>query len=303
MKEKSDELLEKCSQRTERILNYPTAPLEVKLEAAEEMITCLGKELSEELWKDEIDIEFQKGVINERLHPLVDDYICSDEKVNTTKEWRNYTWAGRHVSVLHDSDNSEIQLIRNFISDEECRDIEQEANNLNSLMQDTNEVSQMRIQESAIRATLIRRKIFELAQKEGFQFDSAGQEPLRFSVLREGYSQGPKCNGDCNGRIYEQGKRIATVLVFCSVPEKGGLLLFRNARVQVLPRQGDALLISYVGFRSWLMDEMKYTEYLVCPVVKGEGRVLEQNIRMGVDEVKNWDYFAFIYREEIPKKS
>ena len=36
----------------------------------------------------------------------------------------------------------------------------------------------------------------------------------------------PHCDGDCTGLPFRHGNRIATVVVYCNVPERGGATNF-----------------------------------------------------------------------------
>ena len=115
---------------------------------------------------------------------------------------------------------------------------------------------------------------------------------------------------------------MATMVLYCTVPETGGHTNFRNAGVHVKPRQGNGVFFSYIDPETMMMDDGRYsasrcsdclpladserhpdtfcttvfathgigfTEHSGCPVYEGEKKIVTQWIRLGVDDENPWD--------------
>lgn len=90
-----------------------------------------------------------------------------------------------------------------------------------------------------------------------------GQEPLMsIQYFGRGYNDSqpdrytPHCDGSCDGRAHKFGTRVATVVVYCTIPEKGGSTNFQNANVHVKPRVGNGIFFSYIDPQTHLMDNV-----------------------------------------------
>ena len=89
---------------------------------------------------------------------------------------------------------------------------------------------------------------------------------------------------------FKAGTRMATMVMYCTVPESGGHTNFRNAGVHIKPAAGDALFFSYIDPLENIMDT-GFTEHSGCPVYEGEKKIVTQWIRFGVDDDNPWDSF------------
>ena len=135
--------------------------------------------------------------------------------------------------------------------------------------------------------------------------------------------------GDCTGLPFKPGNRMATMVLYCTVPEVGGHTNFRNSGVHVKPKKGNGVFFSYidpttlimdngthhsvfgrccmvqvsntgpssqshiafVAFSSCRVNTTGFTEHSGCPVYEGEKKIVTQWIRLGVDEQNPWDSF------------
>lgn len=88
---------------------------------------------------------------------------------------------------------------------------------------------------------------------------------------------------------HRRGNRVATMVVYCDVPEVGGATQFRNSGIHLKPKVGMATFFSYMG-SDGVMDD-GFTEHSGCPVLKGDKRIVTQWMRKGVDEKNPWDSF------------
>lgn len=98
------------------------------------------------------------------------------------------------------------------------------------------------------------------------------------------------CDGDCDGLPHKAGTRMATIVMYCTIPETGGHTNFKNAHVHVKPKRGNGIFFSYIDPVTKLMDT-GFTEHSGCPVLEGEKKIVTQWIRLGVDAENSWDSF------------
>ena len=78
----------------------------------------------------------------------------------------------------------------------------------------------------------------------------------------------PHCDGNCDGLKHRSGTRVATMVMYCDLPEVGGATQFRNSAIHIKPKFGMATFFSYKGSNG-VMDT-GFTEHSGCPVFKGE---------------------------------
>jgi hypothetical protein len=57
----------------------------------------------------------------------------------------------------------------------------------------------------------------------------------------------PHCDGDCEGDSFRPGTRVATMVMYCSVPEVGGATNFAKSNIHVKPKVGQATWFKYVS--------------------------------------------------------
>lgn len=135
--------------------------------------------------------------------------------------------------------------------------------------------------------TKVLRRTFEFANAHApFGFDVEGQEPLSVIQYEQGQEYRPHCDGACDGLEHLHAGRVATMLMYCVVPEQGGGTTFSRADVYIKPRQGQAVFFSYRG-PDGRMDS-GLTEHSGCPVLNGTKWVVTQWFRDGVSELDHW---------------
>jgi 2OG-Fe(II) oxygenase superfamily len=144
----------------------------------------------------------------------------------------------------------------------------------------------------------VSRRLFDYANHvTGYNMRVDGQEDL-MSIQYFGngtddprpdrYSQ--HCDGDCDGMSHKTGGRVATMVMYCDVPELGGGTNFQNSNVFVKPTAGAAAFFSYMDPRTQRHEE-GFTSHSGCPVFKGTKRIAVQWMRVGVDLENPWDSF------------
>lgn len=75
---------------------------------------------------------------------------------------------------------------------------------------------------------------------------------------------------------------MATMVIYCTIPESGGHTNFRNAGVHIKPQVGSAIFFGYIDPETKVMDT-GYTTHSGCPVYEGEKKIITQWVRLGVD--------------------
>lgn len=130
----------------------------------------------------------------------------------------------------------------------------------------------------------------------GYGLDPHGQEP--FSVIfyngsRAAHDDGlpdeyrPHCDGSCDGSPHLHGGRVATLLLYCAVPDKGGATSFTNARTVATPNPTDAVFFSYLNKDTNEMDT-GLTQHSGCPVLRGDKWVMTLWMRKGISAADSW---------------
>eukprot|EP00533_Pseudo-nitzschia_delicatissima_P002270 CAMPEP_0116086704 /NCGR_PEP_ID=MMETSP0327-20121206/4992_1 /TAXON_ID=44447 /ORGANISM="Pseudo-nitzschia delicatissima, Strain B596" /LENGTH=480 /DNA_ID=CAMNT_0003577763 /DNA_START=36 /DNA_END=1478 /DNA_ORIENTATION=- len=119
-----------------------------------------------------------------------------------------------------------------------------------------------------------------------------GQEPLmsiqyfgrgRHDIEPDRYT--PHCDGKCDGEQHMAGGRMATMVIYCELPQQGGFTNFQNANVHVRPQAGDAVFFSYFDPLTNVTD-FGLTQHSGCPVYEGEKKIITQWVRYGVSRQK-----------------
>jgi hypothetical protein len=95
------------------------------------------------------------------------------------------------------------------------------------------------------------------------------------------------CDGDCDGGVHKAGGRVATAVMYCEVPPRGGGTTFTNADIFIKPVKYGASIFVYKG-EDGKMDT-GYTEHSGCPVPEGEKWITTIWMREGVSAKRGWD--------------
>ena len=245
----------------------------------------------------------------------LENYTCPDELLNTTVAKRTETWKGRKVNVMIDRAASKIHTVENFVTKEECMAVEEAAAPLlhdatvadgsgGSHKSDSRKAQQAGIKvhwdmesKGDLIAQLSRRVYDYVNHVLPFDIQEDGQEDL---MSIQYFGRGPEddkpdrymphCDGDCNGQLFKPGNRMATIVMYCEIPEVGGATRFRNSNVHIKPKKYAATFFSYINPETMKMDD-GFTEHSGCPVVEGEKKIVTQWVRLGVDAENPWNSF------------
>lgn len=284
-------------------------------ESVETLSDCIGESVTNTMKKANEEISFQAG-IRKKMAEHFENYTCADYDMPTTSSVESKFWyykgKKRMVEVLLDRASAKIQLVKNFITPEECEAMENEAKQTlhRATVADGKGGSELSPSRKAMQAgiripwhlekdanplTTISRRVYDYTNHVlGMDIKENGQEDLmsiqyfgRGEDDKEPDRYTPHCDGDCNGMEFKHGNRMATMVMYCEIPEKGGATNFRNSAIHVVPEVGSATFFSYIDPATLKMDN-GFTEHSGCPVVEGEKKIVTQWIRYGVDDENPW---------------
>lgn len=285
----------------------------------EDLTECLEEEATELLQAKNEEIAFESDVRLE-LSKQLENHTCAELNRETTEPREVRSWThddvARNVYVLHDRPASQIHVLKNFISEEECAAIEQAAKpKLHSAtVADGTGGSTLSDHRKALQAAVrvpwekeaegnsiarVVRRIYDYTNDAvGYNLTVEGQEDV-MSIQYFGNGNDPKeapdqyrphCDGECTGFPHKTGGRVATMVMYCNVPEVGGATNFQNSGVYVKPEIGAAAFFSYLDPVTKL-KETGFTSHSGCPVIEGVKRIAVQWMRVGVDKENPWDSF------------
>ena len=303
-----------CRSAAEKALALKKSPAKVMAG----LVKCLEDKTTDVLmkWNEELAIQTDLRL---KISSLAENYTCADPTMETTPPVKERHWihdgVTRNVGILHDRPSSQIHILHDFISREECDAIEAAAKPSlhRGTVADGKGGSQLSDNRKAWQAAIhvnwdkekdgdpiaaVSRRLFDYANYAvGYNMTVVGQEDL---MSIQYFGQGaddptpdrytPHCDGECDGRDHKTGARVATMVMYCDVPELGGGTNFQNSNVFVRPKAGAAAFFSYLDPKT-LKHESGFTSHSGCPVLEGTKRIAVQWMRLGVDKENPWDSF------------
>lgn len=316
-RDEASSIIDRCKMKARESLGNDTCP-EGAVNALEDLTACVEASISSKLEKSTEEMSFQ-AKIRTRMGDLFETYTCSDDALNTTESIETKQWENGGVTydveVLHERPASKIHILKNFISEEECRAVEEVASPVlhRATVADGKGGSQYSENRKAMQADIrvpwdkeaegnpiaaLSRRVYEYAENIlNLGIKEHGQESL-MSIQYKGRGEEekepdrykPHCDGECKGLPHKPGTRVATMVMYCTVPDRGGATNFKNAGIHVVPEKGTATFFSYINPDNMKMDT-GFTEHSGCPVVEGEKKIVTQWIRLGVDKQNPWNSF------------
>jgi len=278
-----------------------------------EYTSCIEANLTHELYTMEKQLISHYEFIESMSDPL-EEYTCSNEHLTTSRSIRNETWTHNHdkqyqIGILHDRPRSKIHILTDFISEEECHAIEKEANPSLQIAEvaDGKGGSEVSKERKAMQGSIpwsnpviapLSQRVFDYVNHvSGLDIRQNGQEEIlsiqytgRGNETTEPDRYMPHCDGDCDGMPFRLGERFATMIMYCTIPIRGGATNFKNAGIHIKPTKGAATFFSYIGFDDFINDN-GFSTHSGCPVLEGEKKIVTQWIRYGVDDENPWDSF------------
>jgi len=289
-------------------------------EALDNLMDCVKKAVAAKLQKSNDEISYQ-ATLRQSMADKWENYTCKDDNLSTSDVVSSTTWTSRgverKVDILHDKPASQIHLLHDFISEEECMAMEEAAKPLlhkatvasgdgGSKLSDNRKAMQAGIvfpwdkEAEGNHIAVLSRRVYDYVNHvTNLDIEEHGQENL-MSIQYFGRGEDaeespdqymPHCDGDCEaGLPHKTGTRVATTVMYCNIATKGGATNFKNSGVHIKPEKGAAVFFSYINPKDMTMDK-GFTIHSGCPVIEGEKKIVTQWIRYGVDKENPWDSF------------
>ena len=302
IKDDKDEILDKSRDASNQCL--------IKHPNDEESFTdCVTDALYDEIYhktQSKYKMEHYRNKISRRLRK----YTCSDLSLNSSKPIRDpyavklgdkeYT-----VNMLLEMKNAMIWTVDDFVTEDECNVIVESGrpNLERATIADEDGKSIVSEHRKAYQATYelssfdtseplwnLYQRTYAITNKIAkMNLPLEGQEEFTIIQYNKEDEYKPHCDGDCNNELHNLGGRVATGILYCVVPEKGGGTTFSRADVFVKPKKYMATFFTYKG-KDGHMDE-GYTEHSGCPVYEGEKWISTIWMREGVSADDPWTNF------------
>ena len=317
--DEAGDVIAKCQQKAYQMMEQADGSSAASIKAVEHLASCVEQGVARKLEEANEEIAFQARIRTE-MAGLLENYTCVDDTVPESPDVESETWdnndgISRKVHIKHDRPASQIHVVEQFIAPDECQAMEDAAKATlhRATVADGKGGSRFSESRKAMQAGIsvpwakeadgnpiarLSRRVYDYANHVlGLGIEEFGQEDLMsIQYFGRGLNDTapdrytPHCDGDCTGLPHKSGTRMATMVMYCTLPSKGGATNFRNAGVHVKPVSGHAVFFSYINPHTMVMDT-GFTEHSGCPVFEGEKKIVTQWIRYGVDEENPWDSF------------
>jgi hypothetical protein len=256
----------------------------------EELTDCIQKSVNASLDKTDDEKNFQASV-RERLGERLEQYQCLDGNATQTKSIENTTWTFEAkqypIKVLMDRPSVRIMVVEGFISPEECKLAEEKiiTERVNTDGLSAKKGGMPFPAKETDHLYNLGNRIYSFAEETlKVQMGKGEDREDLFLLHYEPKSENPDhyephCDGTCDGSRSEAGDRIATMILYCVVPEVGGATHFSRAGSHIPGKVGEALFYSYGDPKTGIRDT-GMTNHTGCPVIEGEKKVLTHKIRL-----------------------
>ena len=261
---------------------------------------------------DIVQIEESKTLIGkyrDLMSSRLRNYTCADETMNSTKPLSSTSVKIGNKMYEMDSffetERAKIWVVHDFITDSECETLRKVTQPLltratvaaedgSSIVSENRKAQQAGYNLHQINPedplNLLQDRILQHTNDiAGYKLSPAGQEDFTVIQYNKDDQYTPHCDGDCTGSLYNPGGRVATAVMYCEVPTKGGATTFTKADVFIKPTKGMATFFSYKGADGYMEDG--YTEHSGCPVLEGEKWITTLWMREGVSHQEPWTMF------------
>jgi 2OG-Fe(II) oxygenase superfamily len=243
----------------------------------------------------------------------LENYTCADEALGTTPPLQTIHWEDRNsnsssntlynVDIHHNRSTAQIHVIPDFVSSQECSHLmSAAASRYNIATAAGSSHYSRRAQDAAVETpwdqpdhplTQLSQRIYDYANHVlGLHLHHAGQDMLtaiRYTPTLDRYMPHCDAKGVCSSeeKTHVHGERVATMILYCQVPKRGGATNFQQLDIKVAPKLHQAIFFSYLQPTTLRMDA-GMTQHSGCPVLEGEKVIVTQWLRLGVSQ--EWDF-------------
>ena len=187
---------------------------------------------------DKVDWGFDANV-QTYINNNMETYVCNEPRMETTEPIETRYWTSKHdqlsryALILQENEGSSIHLIPKFVSREECRAMEEQAEPHFEATKTTDAQGRLAIispieipwEKEDVNDPIARtgRRIFDYAQHvlPGMDITHEGQEPLLATHYFGRGREDPTpdqykahCDTDCTGKPIRYGQRVATMILY-----------------------------------------------------------------------------------------
>jgi len=291
------------------LLSSENCPRDLPLTSLLECVTSL---VSEHMYSYSRR-KLQQDEVHAQLSETWENYTCYDFNLESSPPLSTTSWTYSKMNItypvklLHSLPSSQVHMIENFATAEECFAIEEATKSslvfastegdeeggrskYRKALQSFVNIPWEHESEGYPLATLGRRVLSYVNHATEYDLDIFGQEALMFIKYKgsgdvhdpEPDQYMPHCDGSCDGTSHQKTGRVATMLMYCSVAEVGGATNFHYSGLHIVPKLHSAVFFSYLNSHTMEMDN-GFTTHSGCPVIKGEKKLITQWLRHGVD--------------------
>lgn len=286
-RDQAKSVLQEC--KANAVQNFNAADPEASMK---DLMSCIDKSIEGVVKEKTDEISFQQNLRHDMGSKLV-NYACVDPNVTMAESIENKTWThqDRHhkIKMLLDRPTSKIAYIEDFITPEECAAVEagvvlKDVNGANGLYAKKGGMDiDWTLPPSDPLLTLSSRMYAYVADVLRLGLGSENAEQI-FMLHYPGNAEKPSrydphCDGACDGSVHVKGERIATIIAYCEMPEKGGHTHFNNAGLHVIPKKGSAVFYSYWDKATDLHDN-GMTQHAGCSVAEGDKKIVTHKMRI-----------------------
>ena len=131
-RESATELLSECQKKAiKAISDSDDLSPEGAKDAISSVVSCVEHSIAGELMKSSEEVSFQKS-IRTKMGELLENYTCADDELDTTKPEDTTVWVDsemnhHEVAIMIDRPASKIHVVEDFISEAECKAMEEAA--------------------------------------------------------------------------------------------------------------------------------------------------------------------------------
>ena len=193
------------------------------------------------------------------------NYLCNDDLTVTSEGTGNSTYT--HPSgntlydkhVISDTDGSRIWVLEKFLTTQDCIALKNQhtaSSTLDSTLPEHEGLNARRHPlNNKTPQTLIdlHVKIREaiLHENSYLSLSNTLHEDIYTISYNKGHSQGIHCDGQCDGKPASPAARVATAILTCEAPTRGGVTIFPQAGLVIKPSTYDVTFIVNVDPTSY----------------------------------------------------
>ncbi len=234
--------IKECKQRALQLVQHSTDDKAVT-RAIEDMGNCVEKSIVRKVEEATVEIAYH-SLLRTSMGQTLENYTCLDASADTSPDVETRVWTpkdgiDRTVHVKFERPASRIHVIENFISEEECKAMEEAARPTlhRATVADGKGGSEFSENRKAMQAGIqvpwhkeaegdpipqLSRRVYDYVNHVlGLDIKENGQEDLMsIQYFGRGFDDNapdrytPHCDGDCNGQAHMFGQRMATMVLY-----------------------------------------------------------------------------------------